>query len=146
MPLILDPESTFEVVLDYDKKKDKENQPVFVFEYLSARQWKKLAELNDKFFSFTKEKADDALDVPFEAIRLTIAGWQNLKDPEGEPIDFDTEKLEDILTTAEAIELMIAATQQTPNIEDKKKLDSPSDSSTKQSAKTVAGQQIAKEK
>ena len=133
------------------KKKDEKLKPTFIFRYISARQWRKIAELNDRFFAIAAEDvkadaAEDLLNIPFDVIRKLITGWRNLKGIDGKTIDFDPDKLDDILTQAEAIELMIASMQQIPSVEDKKKLDSPSCSSTEQSAKTVKEPQTAKEK
>lgn len=146
MPLILDPEATFEVVLDYDKKKDKKVRPVFVFKYLSARQWKKLAEIHDNFIEWSKIGTDSILNHTFEGLRMVMVDWRNMKTAKGESIEFDMEKLEDMLTPSEADELLIAAVQQAPSVEDKKKLDLPSDSSTEQSARPAKESQTAKEK
>jgi len=47
MPLVLEPNSTFRVVLESDKPKPIEQQPYFEFKYLSGREWKKVAKIAD---------------------------------------------------------------------------------------------------
>jgi hypothetical protein len=118
MPLILEPESTFEYVLDYDKAKPKDKQPTFIFKFLSSRKWKEIAGLSDIFDK--GESGEAAVDVVFKAIRGSLTGWRNMKNPDGSEITFDADLLDDIVTPAEAVELMQAAVSQMPTAEDKK--------------------------
>lgn len=138
MPLVLEPDSTYEYVLSNDAGKPKEKQPTFIFKYLSSRKWRELARLSDKFDKDTAgDEGDAAMDAVFEAIKMALVGWRNMTWPDGKEVEFDPDKLEDILMPDEAIELMQAAVSQLPTAEDKKKLDSRSTSSTDRSARTA---------
>lgn len=142
MPLVLEPKAKFEVVLDCDSKKYKEKQPTFIFKYLSSRKWKEMARLSDAFDK--DDSGETAIDTVFKAIGMSLVGWRNMTDPDGSEIAFDAESLDDIVTPAEALELMQAAVSQLPTPEDKKKLGSPSPSTTAKSAKTAKGRRTAK--
>jgi hypothetical protein len=142
MPLVLEPDSTYEYVLSCDAHKPKEEQPTFIFKYLSSRKWREVAKLSD---TFDKDDAGNAaIDAVFEAIQKTLAGWRNMIEPNGKEIEFDAKKLEDIVTPAEAMELLRASVSQMPTVEDKKKLDSQSTSSTARSATRVKGGKTAR--
>jgi len=142
MPLMCDPESTFDYVLETDRQKPKEHRPVFVITYLSGRKWKEIARLNDDF-----DESDDScamLDMAYKMLKVGLVNWKNLTGPKGEVIPFDLDKLEDILTMNETIELMRAITSQGVTVDDKKKLESQSGSNTEQSAQVVQAPQSAK--
>jgi hypothetical protein len=141
MPLVLEPDSHYDYVLDCDKSKPKEKQPTFIFRYLSSRKWREVAQLSD---SFDKDDSGEAaIDAVFKAIKKTLAGWRDMNGPDGEEIEFNADKLEDIVTPAEAMELLRAAVSQMPTAEDKKKLDSQSTSGTDRSAKTAKDRKTA---
>lgn len=136
MPLVLEPDSHYEYVLENDKAKPKEKQPTFIFKYLNSRKARELAKLSDKF---QKDDAPDdaAMDAVYEAIKIALVGWRNMAWPDGKELEFNPEILDEILTLSESIELLYAAGDQFPTFEDKKKLDSPSTSSTARSARTA---------
>ena len=135
MPLVLEPNATYDVVLSSDAGKPKDKQPTFIFRYLSGREWKKLAKLSDEFDQ--KTSGEKALDLVFRAIKMVLFGWRNMNGPDGKEIEYNPDELEAIVTPGEAVELMQAAVSQQPSIEDKKKSVSLSASSTGKSAKAV---------
>jgi len=142
MPLTCDPDSTYDVVLEIDKDKEPDKQPKFIFQYLTGRKWKEVANLSD---AFDEAKGGAAmLDLAFDTIKVALIGWKNLTNSKGEDIPFNLNELDNILTMTEATELMQAAVSQNVTVEDKKKLESQSDSSTEQSAATVQAPQSAK--
>jgi len=142
MPLVLEPKAKFEVVLDCDLKKPKEEQPTFIFKYLSSRKWKEMARLSDAFDK--DDSGEKAIDTVFKAIGMSLAGWRNMTGQDGSEIAFDLKMLDDIVTPAEALELMQAAVSQLPTVEDKKKFDSQSTSSTARSARRAKDRKIAR--
>jgi len=147
MPLALEPNETFEIVLESDKKKPAEQQPKFIYRYLTCRQWRQLASFNEKLDELGKNKdasTDNVMDEIFETAAIGLVGWVNMFDPQSkEPIPYDKNKLEDVVTMSEVMELIVKLVNTRPNIQDKKKLDLPSDSDTAESAKIVKDQQIA---
>ena len=137
MPLATHPNATYEFVLSTDSHLPKDKQPIFIFRYLSVLEWGEIAKLNDRF-----EKAKDAaemMDLAAKVILKTLSGWRNMIAPSGKEIPYEPEKLKSMVTLQEITELMAAAVEQRPSFDDKKKLDSPSDSSTELSAKTAKG-------
>jgi hypothetical protein len=133
MPLILEPNATYKIVLSTDSDKPESKQPYFSFRYLNGREWLKLARLSDEFE--TSNKGDNTLQLVFKAIRISLIGWGNMIDIDGQEIPYDPAKLEDILIPSEAAELMQAAVAQLPSFDDKKKSISPLESSTDSSVK-----------
>jgi len=141
MPLATNPKAIFEVVLNSDAGLPKDDQPVFIFRYLSVDEWEKLAKLNDEFDEAGKKDANPIvlINLAFKAIDMALVGWRNMKVPKGKEIPFDLGKLKSMVTVGEATELMMAAVSQRPSFGDKKKFDLPSDFGTEQFAKTVKG-------
>lgn len=135
MPLATRPNETYEIVLSTDSGLPKDERPVFIFRYLSTLDWEQIAGLNDRFEAATESK--EMMKLVFEVIEKTLCGWRNMAPPGGKEIPFALNKLRGMVTLEEANELMQAAVSQRPNVEDKKKLDSPSESSTAGSAKSA---------
>ena len=133
MPLAIDPNALFRIVLNSDK--DKEKPPTFVYRYLTGRQWRSIAEIQDKM--------DESGSIPilvdsvYKAVATGLVDWENMIDRQGEKIKFDTKKLEDMVGVIEAQELIVKLLKQTPDDNDKKKLDLQLDSNSKESAATV---------
>ena len=141
MPLALEPNATYDVVLSIDADKPEDRRPTFVFRYLSSRKWKELARLTDKFEK--DDSGEAAIDAVFDVIRMVLAGWRNMIGPDGKEIPYNPAELDDMVTPAEAMELMMAAEGQVPNVEDKKKLESQSQSSTGRPAKSAGDRKDA---
>lgn len=135
MPLATRPNATYEVVLSTDREQPEADQPVFVFRYVSLLEWENIAKLDDEFQKATEAKK--MIELALQVIGLTLDGWRNMKKPGGKEIPYDTKELKGLLSMNEVTELMIAAVAQRPGIEDKKKLDSPSQCSSEKSAKTA---------
>lgn len=135
MPLATRPNAKFEVVLSTDLHLPKEEQPVFIFRYTNCIEWEEIAALSDKFDASLE--TTEMLDLAFQVIDKTLCDWRKMKRPSGQTITFNLKKLKSMVTPAEATELMKAGVSQQPSVEDKKKLESPSISSTEQSAKNA---------
>jgi len=127
MPIAINPDSTFKYVLFSDR--GKENKPAFILRYLTSRQWRKIAKMSEDFE--TSGGAEKVLDKALDVIKSCLVGWENMS------IEFNFDKIEDILVPVEITELMQAAISQMPTVEDKKKLDSQSPSDTGSSAANV---------
>lgn len=108
MPIGLEPDATFEVVL-----KGQEGRPepaTFVFRYLSMRDWKAVGEAWDH----VGEKVGD-LEVPLtlggwmdqllEALRKPLAGWRNVT-RDGAEVAYDPGQLDAILAPYQVKELL----------------------------------------
>ncbi|MBN1377860.1 MAG: hypothetical protein JXA04_01340 [Gammaproteobacteria bacterium] len=135
MPIALDPDSTFKIILRSDEDKPEDSKPAFIFKYPTGRQWRKIAQVQDNLDDI--ESSNDLANKVFDSVKTLLVGWENMVDTTGQCIGYDQEKLEDILTLPEAEELIFAVLNQVPNFKDKKKLDLPLDSDTSSSVKTV---------
>ena len=140
MPLALEPNETFELILESDKDKPREIQPRFIYRHLTCRQHRYIAKFRERLEELKKD-ASTAIDNMMDEIKKTatinLAGWVNMNDADGKPIPFDIEKFEDIVGLAEANELIFKLEDYRLLPVDKKKLDSPSDLDTEASAKDV---------
>ena len=128
MPLALEPNETFELILESDKDKPRETQPRFIYTHLTGRQWRAIARLQDEIEQ--QKNADAVMDKIVNAATTNLVGWVNMVHPQSGPIPFDIKKFEDIVTMPEAQEIIIKLLGQRPTLSDKKKLDSQQDSAT----------------
>lgn len=135
MPLALDPESKFKLVLKSDADKPEGQQPAFIFKHLTGRQWRQLGEKYDSLEDI--DGTADCADLIYECVLMFMVGWENMKDREGKDIPFDPSKIEDIIGMAETQELINRVLRYTPDFTDKKKFDSPSPSDTEPSVKNA---------
>lgn len=131
MPLALDPQQTFRLSLKSDREKDLSCRPAFIFRYLTGREEIKVGGMLDSM-DMAKE-SEQAVTAPFDALRVALADWDNITDCNGNDIPYDPEKLEDVLRSAEAVELAFVILCYTPDEDDLKnsesQLSTPSDSS-----------------
>lgn len=137
MPLALDPQATFEVVLEYDAGKPPEARPCFVCRALSARVWRSLASAADEVDRLREEKAGggQALDVVFDKLQSAVVGWHRMVDVEGFEVPFAPESLDLVLTISEAWELLFKILGQSrASGTDLKNSESPSPIDTESSA------------
>mgnify|MGYP007071673462 CR=1 FL=1 len=115
MPRCLDPGARFELVLDSDAEKPEGERPTFVFRVLSMREWSEAAD---------QEKPSLAI------LKAALCDWKNMAG-----IEFDKERLEDVLDHLEAVELLDALQV---SYTDKKKSSSQPTSNADSSAPTAA--------
>ena len=125
MPLVLEPNQIFKVVLESDKSKPENKRPYFKFRYLSGRDWKKLAKTAD---GINKAKTgEQAINVIFELLVTGLVGWGNMVDPKThKKIEFNKDNLDQLVTMKEANELLVKFRNQGIEVEDLKNLGSPS--------------------
>ena len=135
MPLATNPKAICELVLKSDEDKPSDEQPKFHYHYLTGLQQLDLAEKLDGLE--TSGLGTVALKKIFDAARTELVGWTNIYNKQREAVEFDPNKLEEIIGMSEASELAYKLLAQMPTVKDKKKLDSPSTSSTARSAKTA---------
>lgn len=96
MPRLLDPQSSFNVVLKSDEGKDPE--PYFTFQALSVRTFNEVVE---KYESIDELQTDMAqVNAIVDCLKVGMTGWGNMGR------EFDPDQLDDILTIAEAVELL----------------------------------------
>lgn len=141
MPLAIDPNEMFDLVLDGDKAKPESARAKFSFRYMSYRQFReasRIADEREKLVGAGAENADyvarseQSAAKIFAALKRQIAGWRALSIP------FSAEKLEDVLTLSEALELFYGSMRQSRiSVAEKNASAPPSASSSDKSAKAT---------
>ncbi len=132
MPRALDPTARFPIVLKSDQSQPQP-RPTFWARYLTGREWIELS----------NNAGQDALESWYNALRLAIVHWENVRDHNGDPIPYAPATFENILDPGEARELVLACIAgQQPNADEKKGSASPSPSRLANSA-PPAGQGAA---
>lgn len=121
----LEPGVPVELVLDWDMDKPPQSRPVFISKALSIRGRERLAAAYDAFFETLRSDegtAERLVSGTLDLLELFILDWRNQKDPEtGEEIPFSRDAFKDVLTQAEAFELVRKAISGTePTTEEKK--------------------------
>ena len=100
MPILCDPKSEFNLVLESDK--DKENPPTFVYRPLSTREWKKVGSVFDQMNRGQATGIVEQIDIIMDAVSVGLLRWENVFDRDGNEIPFDIKELDTILTPVEA--------------------------------------------
>src|SRR5690606_36961978 len=101
MPVALDPNKRFEVVLESDKSLPDKQRPTFIFRHLTAREFMSSADDCDALSQSGSGR--QALDSILSRLGKGIVGWRNMNG-----IEFSADKLADLLTVQEAGELLSA--------------------------------------
>ncbi|HET6442533.1 MAG TPA: hypothetical protein VFH53_09165 [Phycisphaerae bacterium] len=138
MPLALDPNQTFDVVLKSDEAKPEGQRPVFRCRFVSARQWRRLSGLEKEVERLRDEKAgpEAILNALLSRLAEAVSGWSGMIDPEtGAAIPYEPEALDRVLTMNEAWELLYRILGGARmGVDDKKKSGPPLPPSTEDSA------------
>jgi hypothetical protein len=103
MPLALEPNATYRIVLKGDKNKPQEKQPWFEMKYRTARQMRELNTRIDKIRTIGPD--NKSLDEIIAVLKEAIVGWGNVFE-NGVEVPFDIERLEDICTSNELGQLL----------------------------------------
>lgn len=115
MPVCLEPNQSFPVVLECDKDKPKETQPTFMVVALSMREQRKLLAMLDRLNEDYYKSHEDAFSDAVEHLGKVVIGWRNISVP------FSQEAFEDVLNYTEARELLRkVANNQHVQLEEKK--------------------------
>lgn len=99
MPILLEPDATFEIVLDSDKDKPTASRPTFTAMAQSMRGQRQILEIVDLLYR-ESVTVDELFDKTLAKLREVIVGWKNMGKP------FSVEALEDVLTFGEARALL----------------------------------------
>ncbi len=145
MPLAIDPEKKLKIVLESDKGKKPE--PYFEFKHSTKRQFDNLLEIIEKIDDAQKDDdlPFDNINELFKLVSDRMTSWGNMINPStGKPIPYVQSELDSLITVAEAFELLYSLASQLPGIDDKKKLESQSPSSSGKSVKRVRAKRTAK--
>ena len=99
MPLFLEPDQRFPIVLDSDKDKPAETRPTFYARSQSMRGIRKIAEVIDMMDAAAD--MDEMLKLIIDELMDCLTGWANMGS-----YTFSRESLEIVLTYPEARELI----------------------------------------
>ncbi len=99
MPIFLEPDQSFSVVLASDKDKPIESRPVFSVKSQSMRHQRKLLEVIDIIHK-DGVTVDEIFDATIEQLKRVVCGWSNMGQP------FSVDALDELLTFSEARELL----------------------------------------
>lgn len=108
MPLALDPEARFELVLESDADKPAGERPTFVCRFMPNRDWKVVAHVADRIGELAAEGIEAMLTQMEDALALALVDWRHMGG-----IDYARERIPDVLTPGELVELIQKAVQQT---------------------------------
>jgi len=100
MPLFLEPDQSFPIVLDCDKDKPAETRPTFYAKSQSMRGQRKISEAMDKVFDETI-KLSDMFSTVLAELEEVLVGWSNMGS-----YAFCRESMEIVLNYQEARELL----------------------------------------
>lgn len=101
MPLFLEPDQQFPIVLDSDADKPKDVRPTFFAKSQSMRGQQRIGEVLDMWTTTPDLTLADLFNATIDVLRGVIVGWKNMGG-----IAFDHESLRDLLTYNEARELL----------------------------------------
>lgn len=103
MPVFLEPDQSFPIVLDCDKDKPKESQPTFLVKSQSMRGQREVLRVLDAATDAANQSltVDDMFTMTIDMLCKVMVGWQNMGEHK-----FSREAIEDILSFNEARELL----------------------------------------
>jgi len=142
MPMALDPNATFDVVLRSDAEKPAGERPTFEMRFLSCRQWREIAEAADRLDE--AGGGAEVLDRVVDLLGRCVGGWRQMTDADGRTMSYTPDCLADVLTMSEAQELLQRALEGRPDGDDLKNSPSPAASPRARSAKTAPGRNGAR--
>jgi hypothetical protein len=99
MPLFLEPDQGFPIVLDSDMSKPIDLRPTFFAKSLSMREQNKLSSAIDLIFEDAKS-TNDICDRTVEVLNRYLVGWKNMGQ-----FEFGSD-IRDFLTQQEAMQLL----------------------------------------
>jgi hypothetical protein len=99
VPIFLEPDQSFPVVLASDKDKPIESRPVFRVKSQSMRNQRKILEVIDIIHK-DGVTVDEIFDATIEQLKRVVCGWSNMDQP------FSVDALDEVLTLTEARELL----------------------------------------
>lgn len=101
MPISLEPNQGFPIVLEADKDKPIESRPTFLAKSQSMRGQRKIASVLDRMTEDKDATAGQLFDDALDVLASVLVGWKNMGDHV-----FSREGLEDVLNYSEARQLM----------------------------------------
>ena len=100
MPLFLEPDQEYPIVLDVDAGKPVESQPTFFAKSQSMRGQQKIGEVLD-MWGESNLTLKDLFDATIAALDGVVVGWKNMGG-----LEFSSEDMRNVLNYSEARELL----------------------------------------
>lgn len=101
MPLFLEPDQKYPIVLDSDADKPKESQPTFYARSQSMRGQQKIGQVLDLWTDNVDLTVEALFDATVKVLEDVVIGWRNMGDKQ-----IGKDSLRDFLTYQEARELL----------------------------------------
>ena len=101
MPVFLEPDCKFPVVLDSDADKPIETRPTFYAKSQSMRGQKRIADVLDRLTEDKDVTTDELFNDAVETLFFAFVGWENMNG-----IEFSKDSLYNVLSYSEARELL----------------------------------------
>lgn len=101
MPLFLEPNQRFAIVLECDRAKPAESRPTFFAKSQTMRNQRKVGEVLDSIYAEPAPNIDEMFRSACDMLAEVLVGWANMGG-----IEYSREALEDVLTFTEARELL----------------------------------------
>lgn len=101
MPLFLEPEQRFPIVLDSDKDKPAATRPTFYAKSQSMRSQRKLFEEINSVFDWENKTTEQIFAESKETLFKNLLGWANMGGYE-----FSLESIEEVLSLQEVREIL----------------------------------------
>jgi len=104
MSIATSPNKTFKLVLSSDEGEQRPAE--FEFKYLTLGEFTEVAEAEDSIADANTAKG--AIEIVVGAIKRSMIGWRNVRDPKNpdNDLDFDPERLPELLTFGDAQEML----------------------------------------
>jgi hypothetical protein len=104
MPVALDPNETYSYVMSTDRLKPEAERPTLIFYFPTGRETRQIALAFDDAMAKSRS-VDEWMDMRFDALRPILAGWKNFRDRKGNPVPFDRDMLDTVLSDTDLTEL-----------------------------------------
>ena len=116
MPIFLEPNIGFDVVLDADMGKPVDTRPTFVAKSQSMRGQQRILRMLDRLNTDTSVTSDQLFDDIVDVLGDVLCGWRNMSG-----IEFAKDRIADVLSYTEARELCrkVAYNQRIDDLEKK---------------------------
>ena len=99
MPIFLEPDQSFDIVLDSDAEKPVASRPVFVARSQSMRGQRKIMEAIDMLHA-DGVTVSQVFDAAVEQLKRVLVDWRNMGR------EYTADAIEDVLSYNESIELL----------------------------------------
>ena len=101
MPLFLEPDQQYDIVLESDMHYPEESRPTFIARSVTMKEHRELAALIE---SESASTAGEFFDNAVKAMKSILRGWRNMGS-----VPYDPSEIEGLLTVAEVREVVAKA-------------------------------------